>query len=100
MEVSVPTRSRNTQLYQLAKRGAEVQFRDLLHELKLLVNLFPHLRDSFDEDELPVNFIMAKGSGTIARKTSRRRTTSPAARQAVSARMKKYWAARRREEKG
>jgi hypothetical protein len=96
MEVSVPTPTRNRHLYELAKRGAEVQFRELLHELKLLVNLFPHLRDSFDKDELPINFIMATGSGAVT-KTRRRGRMSPAARRAASARMKKYWAARRRE---
>jgi hypothetical protein len=96
----VARRTRNKHLYQLAKHGAEVQFRGLLHELKLLVNLFPHLRDSFDEDELPVNFLMARGSGSVTRKSRRRRNVSPAARNAVSTRMQRYWAARRRQEKG
>jgi hypothetical protein len=94
----VPARTRNTHLYELAKRGAEVQFNELLHELKLLVDLFPHLRDSFDQDELPLSFIMAKGSGAVTRKTGSRRTMSPAARKSISARMRRYWAARRRAE--
>jgi hypothetical protein len=66
-------RTRTTHLYELAKRGAEVQLRELLHEAKLLVDLFPHLRDSFDNDELPLNFIMARGSGALRRTTKRRR---------------------------
>lgn len=92
----MPKRTQDTHLYELAKRGAEVQFRELLHEAKLLIGLFPHLRDSFDKDELPLNFIMAKGSGAVTRKRRRRRRMSAAARKAISARMKKYWVARRR----
>jgi hypothetical protein len=97
IEGSLTKRTHNTHLYELAKRGAEVQFRELLHEAKLLIGLFPHLRDSFDKDELPINFIMAKASGAVTRKGRRRRRgMSVAARKAVSARMKKYWTARRR----
>ena len=92
----MPKRMRNTHLYELAKRGAEVQFRELLREARQLLGLFPHLGDTFDEDELPLNFIMAKGSGAVTRKTrSRRRRMSAAERKAASARMKKYWAAKR-----
>jgi hypothetical protein len=70
----------------------------LVHEVKLLVELFPHLRDSFDKDELPVSFILAKGSGRAKTRNpnSRRRRMSSAARKAISARMKKYWSARRK----
>src|SRR5262249_62136808 len=49
-------------LLELAKRGAEARLQDLLYEARLLVNLFPHLRDSFDPDELPVSFLLARGS--------------------------------------
>ena len=84
-------------ILELAKRGAEVRLRELVSEAKNLVGLFPHLRDSFDKDELPLKFIMAEGSGA-ATKTSGRRTRrmSAAARRAVGVRMKKYWAARRK----
>jgi hypothetical protein len=62
--------------------------------------MFPHLRDSFDREELPLTFIMAKSSGRATRKSARgsrsKRRMSAAQRKAVSARMKKYWAARRR----
>jgi hypothetical protein len=63
-------------MLDLAKRGAEVQLRELLREAKLLINLFPQLRDSFDKDELPITFIMAEGSGA-ATKTSGRRYSYP-----------------------
>ena len=87
-------------ILELAKRGAEVRLRELVSEAKNLVGLFPHLRDSFDKDELPLKFIMAEGSGA-ATKTSGRRTRrmSAAARKAVSVRMKKMWAARRKAKK-
>jgi hypothetical protein len=89
----VPKRTKNTHLYELAKRGAEVQLRELLHEAKLLIGLFPHLRDSVDQDELPLNFIMAKGSGAVTKKTRRRRhRMSAEARARISAAQKARWA--------
>jgi hypothetical protein len=95
----LPKRTKKAHLYELAKRGAEVQLRELLHEAKLLIGLFPHLRDSVDQDELPLNFIMARSSGAVTKKTRRRRRMSAAARKAVSARMKKYWMSRRKAAK-
>ena len=86
-------------MLELAKRGAEVQLRDLVQEVKYLLDLFPHLRDSFDKDELPLRFIMATGSGQ-ATKAGAERRMSASGRKAVSARMKKYWAAKRKAEKG
>jgi hypothetical protein len=86
----------------LAKRGAEARLEDLKQELKLLVQLFPHLRDSFDKDNMPLSFMMAQNSGQLAAENGdvrRRRRMSAAARKAVSARMKKYWALRRKAKK-
>jgi hypothetical protein len=89
----LPTRLKNTHLYELAKRGAEVQLRQLLHEAKLLIDLFPHLRDSVDQDELPLNFIIARSSGTVTKKTRRRRRRMSAeARAKISAAQKARWA--------
>jgi hypothetical protein len=94
----MPRLKRDSHLYELAKLGAEARLRDLVREAKHLINLFPHLRDSFDKDELPVSFIIAKGSGGLAQKKAvrPRRRMSAAERRAVSARMKKYWAGRRK----
>ena len=90
----------SSQILDLAKRGAEARLQDLIHEAKMLMDLFPHLQDSFDKDELPISFIMAKGSGRLTKKPAEgrkgRRGMSAAARKAVSQRMKKYWAARRK----
>lgn len=87
---------------KLAKRGAEARLQELIHEAKLLVGFFPHLRDSVDQDELPIRFIIARGSGRLTKRGSRRRRKpmSAAARKAVSVRMKKYWAAKRKAAKG
>lgn len=97
-----PTSS-NLRILELAKRGAEVQLRDLVQEIKYLVDLFPHLRDSFDKDELPLRFMMARDAGVATKTTAngprRRRRMSAAARKAVSARMKKYWQAQRKGKK-
>jgi hypothetical protein len=89
----VPKRPKNTHLYELAKRGAEVQLRELLHEANLLIDLFPHLRDSVDQDELPLNFIMARGSGAVTKRTRcRRHRMSAEARARISAAQKARWA--------
>ena len=62
-------RRSHPRLYELAKRGAEVQLRELVAEMKLILGFFPHLRDSFDRDELPIKFIMARSSGSRLKKT-------------------------------
>jgi hypothetical protein len=86
-------------ILEFAKRGAEVRLRELVHEAKSLIGMFPHLRDTFDKDELPIPFILAKGAGRLTRTgaTKRsRRGMSAAARKAASQRMKRYWAAKRK----
>jgi len=89
----LPKRTQKTHLYELAKRGAEIQLQELRHEAELLVDLFPHLRDLMDQDELPLNFIMARSSGAVTRKTRRRRRRmSTAARAKISAAQKARWA--------
>ena len=42
-----------TQLLELAEAGANARLQDLIHEAQMLIELFPRLRDSFDQDELP-----------------------------------------------
>jgi hypothetical protein len=54
-------RTKKAHLYELAALGAQAQLSDLLQEAKLLIALFPDLRDSIDKDELPVGFILKKG---------------------------------------
>ena len=62
-------RKRARPILELARRGAEARLRDLLHEVRLLMLAFPHLRDAFDKDELPITFIVAKGSGRLTKRT-------------------------------
>jgi hypothetical protein len=108
----------SSHILELARRGAHHRLREIVGEAKLLLTTFPNLRDSFDPDELPIDFIVAKGARrrpqATSSKASRRRARaagqaadssrsdrrppnwSAAARKAVSERMKKYWAARRK----
>ena len=46
----------------LTRRGASSQFHALVNEMKLLLELFPHLRDSYDPDELPLSFILKRSA--------------------------------------
>ena len=71
-------------------------------EAKLLVQLFPHLKDSFDRDELPISFIVKRDAGRLMQGNvaRRRKGMSAAARKAVGLRMKKYWAEKRKSKKG
>ena len=71
-------------LLELAKRGAQAQLNDLMHEMKMLVEMFPHLKDSYDPDELPVKFLLKRGAN--------KRTLSAAARARISVAQKKRWA--------
>lgn len=86
----------SSHLLELAKRGAEVRARFLAEELRLLFSAFPHLKDAFDPDELPVSFILRAGADRAAGAPPRKRKRmSAAARRAVGERMKRYWASRR-----
>jgi hypothetical protein len=94
----MPRRKRDVHLYELATRGAEVRLRELVQEVKNVIELFPHLRDSYDKDALPLSFIIRRDAGPVTRARAKRprRRMSAAARKAVSERMKRYWGARRK----
>jgi hypothetical protein len=64
---------RRLRVLELTKRGAAVEFRALVDELKFLLDMFPHLRDSYDPDELPVKFILKRDSARSKTRTVRRR---------------------------
>jgi hypothetical protein len=80
----------DTHLYELAKLGARTHLSDLLHEAKLLIGLFPDLRDSFDKDELPVTFILKKGRDRAAGGGRRRHRSTATARRTVADPAKKH----------
>jgi hypothetical protein len=84
----------SSQILQLAKRGAEVRFRELLDEMRYLTLSFPHLRDAVDRDDLPLKFILRRGeekAGPVQAARSRR-TMSAKARKAISDAQKARWA--------
>ena len=95
-------RAKNEHLVELAKRGAQAQLNDLLHEIRLLVRMFPHLKDTVDKDELPIAFLLTKGARAAAKraedlegKVKQTRNLSPKARRAISDAQKKRWALHR-----
>ena len=88
------------QFLELARRGAELQLRDLVQEIRYLMDLFPHLQDSLHEDDLPVQFIIDRGAAGTAKtgveRPGRRRGRGPGEAPKGGARGgKKDWAARR-----
>ena len=84
-------------ILDLARRGAEHRYQELKAELNALVRQFPNVvkggREILRRGRRAVNAAAAE------MKTRKRKRMSPAARKAVSARMKKYWAAKRRAKK-
>ena len=90
-------------ILELARIGAEIQFRDLIQEMRYLLDLFPHLQDAFSEDDLPLKFILAERAGAMPKTRADRRrgrsSASTAARRAGGVNSKKDWSARRRTPK-
>ena len=76
-------------MLELAKRGAEVRYRELKAEIAALEKLFSHLR---------YGSAVSPGMPDAVEEAPirRRRKMSAAARKAISERMKKSWAARRK----
>jgi hypothetical protein len=74
-------------LRQLARTGAEVTLKRLRAEIIAIERAFPELR-------LPERRRAVRRS--IKQATTRTRTMSAAARKAISARMRRYWAERRK----
>jgi hypothetical protein len=68
-EVTVPRPAPNT--LEAAKLNAEARFRELMDELRLLTVSFPHLRDAFDPEDLPIAFLLKRGADRAARRPSR-----------------------------
>jgi hypothetical protein len=73
----MPKSSTPQHILDLAKRGAEARFHELTTELKLLVDLFPHLRDAVDEDDLPVSFIIERDATSPAPARGRKQPPRP-----------------------
>ena len=80
-------------ILELARRGADARFRELLDELNMLTLSFPHLRDAVDRDDLPVKFILRRGRDkNLAAGAPPKRKISAKGRQAISDAQKARWA--------
>ena len=54
-----------------ASSKAEARFRELVDELKLLTVAFPHLREAYDPEDLPVDFLLKRGADRAAKRAKR-----------------------------
>ena len=89
----------------MARKGAEHRYEELKAEIAHLVKSFPHLARTAGRDvRKAAAKVAARSMAAVeaeAPKIRRRaRKMSAAARKAVSARMKKYWAAKRATKTG
>jgi hypothetical protein len=78
---------------ETARHGAAARLRELANEVHLLLNLFPDLDDSFDPDELPVEFIV-KRDGRAARAATVSGGPSRSTRKVPVAPVKQAWTER------
>jgi hypothetical protein len=87
----------SSQIFDLARRGAEHRYAELKAEMTALVKTFPHLAAQAGH-RLSAAAHNARAAAEAEAPKMRRRAKrmSVAARKAVSVRMKKYWATRRK----
>ena len=86
----------SSRFLELAKRGAQERYRELKAEMAALVKDFPHLAE---QAGTALGTAVGRTEAEVRRGVRRGRTMSAASRKAVSARMKKYWASRRKASK-
>jgi hypothetical protein len=79
---------------ELARAGAEVTLKTLRAEIAAIEGAFPELTSA----RRRVGTRIPTAGPTAGATRSRTRRMSPAARKAVSERMKRYWASRRKAE--
>jgi hypothetical protein len=79
-------------ILELARKGASHRYQELKAEIAELIKAFPHL-----EFGSAISPAAPKQEFDRLRKQRRRKPMSAAAKKAVSARMKKYWAARKKQ---
>ena len=53
---------RSSHRLQITRRAAAIRLRQLIDEFHLITSSFPDLRDAFDPDELPIEFILRRDS--------------------------------------
>jgi hypothetical protein len=88
----------SSHILEMARKGAEYRYEELKGEMAALVKNFPHLASRAGRR---ISRAVSTGRAVVeaeAPKVRRRaRRMSAAARKAVSDRMRKYWAARRKQ---
>ena len=95
----------SSHILEMARKGAEHAYDELKAQMAQLVKNFPHLADRARTRARATSRTRAARGGKAVSaagtelgsptRTRKRRRMSAAARQAVSARMKKYWATKR-----
>ena len=86
----------SSHILELARKGAEQRIKELQAEIAALREDFPGLAERAGA---ALGTTVGRTEATVKRIVLRRRRMSAAARKAVSERMKKYWAARRKAKK-
>jgi hypothetical protein len=93
----------SSNILALARRGAEARYEELKAELDSLARQFPNLRsgarDVMNRSRRAIQAVARELATETPTRTRNRKPMSAAAKKAVSLRMKKYWAARRKEKK-
>jgi len=79
---------------QLSK--AEARYRELVDELKMLTLAFPHFKDAYDKNDLPIPFLLKRGAAR-AKKRATAATTATANTKATKTTAKTKGAAPRRK---
>jgi hypothetical protein len=92
-------------ILELARRGAEVRYRELQDQIAVLVSQFPDLRPSATEavrrERRAISAVVTELQGRESPAPARRRRKlSPAARKAISDAQKARWAKQKRMAKG
>ena len=64
MEEVLPMSKQSSPMLHIKKEAAAFRLRQLLDELGMLMGSFPDLREAFDPDELPLEFILKRDSQT------------------------------------
>ncbi len=82
----------SSHILELARKGAEARLQELRAEVAALVRDFPQLAE---QAGTALGTAVGRTEAQVRHGVRRGRSMSAAARRAVSARMKKYWAARR-----
>jgi len=52
---------------------ADTRFQALMYELKLLTLAFPHLKDAYDPEDLPIPFLLKRGAARADAKVQKAR---------------------------